>query len=62
MRYYRLPNRPELIVDQLGVALIDPQGNYIGWDGPVLTDGGAISTQNRGRQVAASRTQDTRGL
>jgi hypothetical protein len=62
MKYRRSRSRPELIVDQMGVALIDPDGNYIGWDGPILLDGTNFSTQQAKRGLIATKTEDTRGL
>lgn len=63
MQYFRFDNRPEILVDQLGTALVDPQGNFVGWDGPMLTGNlGNLSTLLRGRSVVATKAQDTRRL
>ena len=55
-------NRPLFIVDPWMNVLADPQGNQVGWDGPVLADGSNLSTVSRGRVVHATVTEDTRRL
>jgi hypothetical protein len=62
MEYRRITSRPELLCDQHGHCVVDPDGNYIGWDGPILPDGSNLSTRNPQRIVAATRTEDSRRL
>ena len=51
-----------MVVDQMGLSLVDPDGNYIGWDGPILPNGQNLSTMSKGRLVKAKRIEDTRLL
>jgi hypothetical protein len=55
-----LSPRPELLVDQMNVFLVDPDGNQVGRDGPVLADGSNLSTMSRGKTVFAIPQNETR--
>jgi len=62
MKYRRIENRPELLTDHASHCVVDPDGNYIGWDGPILPDGTNLSTLRRPQQVTATRIVNTRRL
>jgi hypothetical protein len=66
--FYWPDNRPLVIVDPWGNALVDSSGNQVGWDGVFYADPTTpgrsvlVSTQNRGRSSSVGRVEDTRGL
>ena len=59
--FYFPENRTLLVVDPWRHVLVDPDGNQVGWDGP-LFDGFNVSPRNRGRMASAGVVEDTRGL
>ena len=69
MEHRHLPkNRPLAVVSPWLDVLVDPDGDAVGWDGPIFGDAGSglgplqVSTQSRGREVKATVTEDTRRL
>ena len=59
--------RPELVVDQRNGKLVDPNGNFVGWDGHVIPGGWGtannnVSTLSRGKMIYADPNEETRRL